>query len=225
MDTGWRGRRVLVTGHTGFKGAWLALWLEQLGATTFGIALPPPHGGAFCALRPRVEAEHYCDIRDRDQVLALTEEWQPEVVFHLAAQALVPDGYRDPLGTFETNVGGTMNVVSAAIDAGADAVVVVTSDKVYANDGSGRAFAESDALGGRDPYSASKACADIAARSLHALPETEGTALAVARAGNVIGGERSSPIRRSDFATRMGFDRGSSCSTRCSATCSWASSC
>ena len=125
---------------------------------------------------------------DREQLFALMDAWRPEIVFHLAAQALVPDGYRDPIGTFETNVSGTVNVVSAAVLAGAHAVVVVTSDKVYANDGSGRAFTESDPLGSRDPYSASKACADIAARSLRSLPGSEGTALAVARAGNVIGG-------------------------------------
>ena len=87
---------VLVTGHTGFKGAWLALWLERLGATTFGIALPPPVDGAYVALRPAVDSERHCDIRDREGVFTLLDEWRPEVVFHLAAQALVPEGYRDP---------------------------------------------------------------------------------------------------------------------------------
>ena len=195
IDDLWQGRRVLLTGHTGFKGAWLALWLEQLGATTFGIALPPPEGGAYEALRPKLEADEHCDIRDRARVFALIEEWRPEIVFHLAAQALVPDSYRDPIGTFETNVAGTVNVVSAAVTASVDAVVVVTSDKVYANDGSGRAFTESDPLGGGDPYSASKACADIAARSWRALPSNDATALAVARAGNVIGGGDVAPDR------------------------------
>jgi CDP-glucose 4,6-dehydratase len=194
-DALWRGRRVLVTGHTGFKGAWLSLWLECLGARTFGVALAPPDGGAYEALRPSFEAEARCDIRDRERVFALTEEWRPDVVFHLAAQALVPDGYRDPIGTFETNVSGTVNVVSAAVAAGADAVVVVTSDKVYANDGSGHAFTECDALGSRDPYSASKACADIAARSLRCLPASKDTAITVARAGNVIGGGDVAPDR------------------------------
>ena len=186
---------MLVTGHTGFKGAWLSLWLERLGARTFGVALAPPDGGAYEALRPCFEAQARCDIRDRERVVALTDEWQPEIVFHLAAQALVPDGYRDPVGTFETNVSGTVNVVSAAVAAGARAVVVVTSDKVYANDGSGRAFTESDPLGGHDPYSASKACADIAARSLRSSPASAGTAIAVARAGNVIGGGDVAPDR------------------------------
>jgi CDP-glucose 4,6-dehydratase len=195
IDERWRGRRVLVTGHTGFKGAWLALWLEHLGATTFGIALPAPVGGAFRALTPKLEAEVHADIRDRERMFAVIEEWRPDVVFHLAAQALVPDGYRDPVGTFETNVSGTVNVVSAAAAAGVAAVVVVTSDKVYANDGSGRAFTESDPLGGHDPYSASKACADIAARSLRTMPANDGTALAVARAGNVIGGGDVAPDR------------------------------
>lgn len=184
----WRGRRVLVTGHTGFKGSWLSLWLEQLGATAFGLALPPPDGGAHEALHPKLQAEQHCDIRDRDRIFALIAAWQPEVVFHLAAQALVPESYRDPVTTFETNVAGTINVVAAAVASGARAVVVVTSDKVYANDDAGRAFVESDSLGGHDPYSASKACADIATRSLRSITQPDETAIAVARAGNVIGG-------------------------------------
>lgn len=187
-DELWSGRRVLVTGHTGFKGAWLSWWLEQLGASTFGLALPPAEDGAFAALQPELEAEVHCDVRDRNRVSAVIGRWRPEVVFHLAAQALVPEGYSDPVGTFETNVAGTVNVISGAVSAGARAIVVVTSDKVYVNDGAGRAFVESDPLGGRDPYSASKACADIAARSLRSIPESSDTAVAVARAGNVIGG-------------------------------------
>lgn len=184
----WSGRRVLITGHTGFKGAWLSLWLERLRASTFGIGLPPLEGNAYVALQPTLEAECQCDIRDRERVLALLDEWRPEVVFHLAAQALVPEGYRDPIGTFETNVTGTINVISAAVATGARAIVIVTSDKVYSNVGTGRAFTEADPLGGHDPYSASKACADIAARSLRSLAGSSATAIAVARAGNVIGG-------------------------------------
>lgn len=192
----WHGRRVLVTGHTGFKGAWLSLWLESLGAEVFGLSLPPyDDQGAVTALHPGFAAETYCDIRDRRTTAAHFMTWRPEVVFHLAAQALVLAGYEDPIGTYETNVLGTVNVLSASVDAGVGEVVVVTSDKVYANDGSGRMFSETDPLGGTDPYSASKACADIAAQSWRSLAKSGDTAIGIARAGNVIGGGDTSQDR------------------------------
>ncbi|MEX2293221.1 MAG: CDP-glucose 4,6-dehydratase [Acidimicrobiales bacterium] len=185
----WNGRRVLVTGHTGFKGAWLSLWLERLGADVYGLGLAPAgSGGAYEALSKPTGGEALFDIRNRERVRAEMEGWRPEVVFHLAAQALVRAGYQDPIGTYETNVLGTVNTLAAAAAAGAQAVVVATSDKVYANDGSGRAFKEADPLGGRDPYSSSKACADLAAQAWRCLEESAGTAIGVARAGNVIGG-------------------------------------
>lgn len=185
----WRGRRVLITGHTGFKGAWLALWLEQLGAVVSGLALPADDpDAAFHALRPKLDLDLNVDIRDRHAVMSALAEARSEVVFHLAAQALVSASLRDPIGTYETNVLGTVNVMAAAVEAGAQSVVVVTSDKVYANDGSGRPFTEIDTLGGGDPYSASKACADIAAQSWRAMVADSPTTIAVARAGNVIGG-------------------------------------
>lgn len=185
----WKGRRVLVTGHTGFKGAWLALWLERLGAEVLGLSLPPSDDqGAFRALRPKLAAEAYCDVGDRAAVAAKVKEWRPEVVFHLAAQALVMAGHDDPVGTYETNVLGTVNVLAASTDVGVRGVVVVTSDKVYANNGSGKAFTEADPLGGDDPYSGSKACADLAARSWHSRAGRAGMTIAVARSGNVIGG-------------------------------------
>lgn len=185
----WCRRRVLITGHTGFKGAWLALWLERLGAAVSGVSLPAENpNAAIHALRPRLDTDAHVDIRDREALANAVREARPEVVFHLAAQAHVPAGYRDPIGTYESNVLGTVNVLAAAVDAGTRAVVVVTSDKVYANDGSGRLFTEQDALGGTDPYSASKACADIASQSWRALVAATPTSIAVARAGNVIGG-------------------------------------
>lgn len=194
--TGWCGRRVLVTGHTGFKGAWLSLWLERLGATVSGLALlPSDPAAAIHALAPRLNQDLETDIRDREGLAQAVDDIRPEIVFHLAAQALVPASYRDPIGTYETNVLGTVNVLAASIDAGVKAVVVITSDKVYANDDSGRAFVETDMLGGRDPYSASKACADLAAQSWRTLPEAGGTAIAIARAGNVIGGGDVAPER------------------------------
>lgn len=192
----WDGRRVLITGHTGFKGAWLALWLEQLGAVVSGIALPAHDpDAAFHVLRPKLEFDLHVDIRDRHAVVNAVAAAEPEVVVHLAAQALVPESYRDPIGTYETNVLGTVNVIASAVQASARSVVVVTSDKVYANGGSGAPFTERDPLGGDDPYSASKACADIAAQSWRALMADSATTIAIARAGNVIGGGDTSAGR------------------------------
>ncbi len=185
----WSGRRVLLTGHSGFKGAWLALWLARLGARVHGIALPPetPAGsesGAFLTLAPTLASSDWIDLADRAQLRARVADIAPEIVFHLAAQALVRQSYRDPVGTFATNVQGTAHVLEATI--GAEAVVVVTSDKVYANDDSGQAFVETDRLGGKDPYSASKAACEILVASWRAAHPA--TPLATARAGNVIGG-------------------------------------
>lgn len=188
----WRARRVLVTGHTGFKGAWLCLWLEKLGARVSAVALAPDTvPSLYDELAPwRADRHHIQDIRDlprlRDAVLTAA----PEIVIHMAAQALVRRSYDDPAGTFETNVMGTVHVLEAARACPSVSVVlVVTSDKVYANDGSGRPFAEADALGGNDPYSASKACTELVCQSYRAsFLREHGIRLATARAGNVIGG-------------------------------------
>jgi CDP-glucose 4,6-dehydratase len=179
-----------VTGHTGFKGAWLALLLERLGAAVTGVALPPDPGpSAFAALGVRSRLRHHAiDIRNRAELTAAVRACDPDVVFHLAAQALVGKSYRDPVGTFETNVTGTVNLMQALRGSAARAAVIVTSDKVYRNDGSARAFVETDPLGGGDPYSASKAACEIAVASLAASFAGELPAIATARAGNVIGG-------------------------------------
>ncbi len=188
----WRGRRILLTGHTGFKGAWLALWLERLGADVTGLALAPDtEPSLFRLLEPWPRLRSIIgDVRDADAVRTAVAAAAPEIVFHMAAQALVRRGYRDPAATVATNVLGTANVLEAARRSeGLRAVVVVTSDKCYENAGPGRAFVEDDPLGGRDPYSASKACQEIVA---HAWRRSffggGGAALATARAGNVIGG-------------------------------------
>lgn len=185
----WAGRRVLVTGHTGFKGAWLAFWLERLGAEVTGVALPPESpDGAFAALGPcSGMRSRVIDVRDPVTVRRVVDDVAPEVVFHLAAQAVVGRGWSDPGLTYATNVVGTSNVLEAVAGSGsAPALVVVTSDKVYANGGGGPCFTEDSPLGGRDPYSASKAAAElVVAAWREGNPRAR---VATARAGNVIGG-------------------------------------
>jgi CDP-glucose 4,6-dehydratase len=192
-----RGRRVLVTGHTGFKGSWLCLWLEALGARVAGLALPPPtrpSNYVASGVRDRLERELIVDIRDAEAVGRFVREGRPEVILHLAAQALVREGYASPLHTFGTNVMGTAHVLEA-VRAGdfPCAVVVVTSDKCYSPAGN-RALAEEDPLGGHDPYSASKSAAEMVSAAYRASffppdrADRHGVRLATARAGNVIGG-------------------------------------
>jgi CDP-glucose 4,6-dehydratase len=187
----WRDRRVLLTGHTGFKGAWLALWLEDMGARVFGLALPPDTEPAlFPLLQPMALSSRLADIRDPVAVAAAVEEARPSVVIHMAAQALVRRSYRLPVETLATNVMGTAHLLDSLRDAeGLEAVLVVTTDKVYRNDGHRHPFAEGDPLGGADPYSASKAAAELLVASMAAsFFAAKGVAVATARAGNVIGG-------------------------------------
>ncbi len=182
----WRGRRVLLTGHTGFKGTWLAHWLHALGADVTGYALPPEPGClADCA---GAEIASVCgDVRDAEAVAAVFMQRRPEIVLHLAAQALVRRSHVDPVETFATNVMGTVHVLdSARRAAGVQAVVIVTSDKCYEPQPKFAPHVEADRLGGHDPYSASKACAELVAASWqHTFA---GPPIATARAGNVIGG-------------------------------------
>lgn len=188
----WSGRRVLVTGHTGFKGAWLALWLHDLGAEVTGLALSAEQTSLFrqagvADLLTHVEG----DIRDLATVERVVQEARPEVVFHLAAQPLVRLSYDQPVETFATNVQGTAHVLDACRRAeGLKAIVCVTSDKCYENREWVWPYRESDPMGGHDPYSASKGAAElVAAAYRRSFFDREGTALlASARAGNVIGG-------------------------------------
>jgi CDP-glucose 4,6-dehydratase len=188
----WHGKRVLLTGHTGFKGAWMALWLQQLGAQVTGISLPPettPNLFSLASIQPITDS-HFCDIRDAATLAALIKKDQPEIVFHLAAQALVHASYRDPLTTFAINIQGTANVLDALrpLDS-IRAVVAITTDKVYKNLEQPYPYRETDALGGHDPYSASKAAAEIVIASYRdSYLNEKGIAVASARAGNVIGG-------------------------------------
>jgi CDP-glucose 4,6-dehydratase len=187
----WRGRRVFVTGHTGFKGAWLVLWLHALGARVTGYALPPPTQPSLfeqAGVGDLIESIEG-DIRDGAKLTTAMSAADPQVVFHLAAQALVRRSYDDPVETYATNVMGTVHVLEALrACAHARAVVVVTSDKCYENRDLERGYHEDDALGGHDPYSSSKACAEIVTAAYRRSFFGRGAALATARAGNVIGG-------------------------------------
>ncbi len=189
----WNGKRVLLTGHTGFKGSWLSLWLTEMGAQVSGLSLTPPGEPSLHRLLNGTRSpasDGIADIRDRLSVAARVMVTRPEVVFHLAAQPLVRAGYRDPLMTYETNVQGTANLLDALrIAPDVRAVVVVTTDKVYENPELGQAFRESDPLGGHDPYSASKAAAEIVTASYRqSFFAGRNIGVSTARAGNVIGG-------------------------------------
>jgi|SRR5579884_414411 len=185
----YRGRKVLVTGHTGFKGSWLCLWLTYLGAEVTGVSLPETESPNHWELLGLGINDRRVDIRDRKAVEAVIEQAAPEVLFHLAAQSLVRRSYRDPLDTWSTNVIGTANVLQACRKVPVAAVIVVTTDKVYANHEWPWPYRENDRLGGYDPYSASKAACEIVVDSFRkSFFENAGTLVASARAGNVIGG-------------------------------------
>ena len=194
----WRDRPVLLTGHTGFKGGWLALWLRQLGARVHGYALDPlagPQLFAAAGVGAALESDTRADLADYAELAAVVARHAPEVIFHLAAQSLVRAGYADPLGTFATNVQGTAHVLEAARSSAAvRALVIVTTDKVYENRESLHAYRESDPLGGHDPYSASKAAVELVSASYRASFATPAR-IATARAGNVIGGGDFAPER------------------------------
>lgn len=188
----WADQRVLLTGHTGFKGSWTALWLERLGAEVFGISLAPDQSPALYPMLAPFKGltSNIVDLRDPEAVAALVSAWPPTIVLHMAAQPLVRQSYTYPLETFATNVMGTAHLLDALRSSPTlRAILVVTTDKVYANDGRGRPFVETDRLGGHDPYSASKAGAELVAESYrHSFFKDRGIAIATARAGNVIGG-------------------------------------
>ncbi|MDP2847063.1 MAG: CDP-glucose 4,6-dehydratase [Humidesulfovibrio sp.] len=210
MDGFYQGRRVLVTGHTGFKGAWMCLLLARAGAKVLGYSLDPPSTPSLFSLT-RMDAEPlaglasiHADVLDLPRLTQAVAEFDPEVVIHMAAQSLVRPSYADPAGTFAANVMGTVNLLEACRrnppqKGQRRAIVVVTSDKCYENREWVHGYRETDRLGGHDPYSASKGCAEIAAQSYARSffgPETlreHGTIVSTARAGNVIGG--------GDFAT------------------------
>jgi len=188
----WLNKRVLITGHTGFKGSWLSLWLSFLGANLIGLSLKPegPKSNFYQSKIPKLMESLIGDIRDLDLLKKTVKKFKPEIIFHLAAQPLVRDSYQDPLSTFNTNVIGTANLLDASRSSKLlKAIVVVTSDKCYENPENKKRFKETDPLGGYDPYSASKACAELVVQSYRkSFFEESDISLATTRAGNVIGG-------------------------------------
>jgi CDP-glucose 4,6-dehydratase len=193
IDSYWSGKRVLITGHTGFKGSWLTLYLETLGATILGLSLPPSNNRNLYGFIPpnTFEGELFVDIFNYREVEKFIEEHQPEIVFHLAAQASVLEGFRNPVGTWNSNVTGTQNLLESLRKIhNPVSVVVVTTDKVYLNTDAGVPFSEGDALGGLDPYSASKVAVENLVSSYRNVFgfENRKIRISTARAGNVIGG-------------------------------------
>lgn len=200
----WRGKRVLVTGHTGFKGSWLSLWLQELGAEVIGFALAPGTEPSLFELARVAEGMESVlgDVRDLEHLERTVRDHRPEVVIHMAAQSLVRYSYDHPVETYATNVMGTVHVLEAVRRiGGVRAVVCVTSDKCYENAETDRPYREDDPMGGFDPYSSSKGCDElvVAAYRRSFFPPSRlsqhGTAVASARAGNVIGGGDWSPDR------------------------------
>lgn len=186
----WAGKRVLLTGHTGFKGGWAAIWLSRMGAQVTGLALAPDQHPNLFGLARVAEGitSRFADLRRADEVAAVVEAATFDLVLHMAAQPIVRTSIEDPIATFDTNVMGTAHLLQALRHQTAlQAVLVITSDKVYANTETGRAFAEGDNLGGKDPYSASKAAAEIVVQS-YAKSFFPNVPVGTARGGNVIGG-------------------------------------
>lgn len=187
----WRGKRVLITGHTGFKGSWLAYWLTRLGADVIGLGLPPATSPALHDLLRLDELidGHHLDIRDLSGLKRIVSAARPQIVFHLAAQALVRESYSDPVTTFATNVMGTVHALEVIRSTpSVVCAVFITTDKVYENKEWTYPYREIDQLGGHDPYSSSKAACELAISSYRSAFMEKGPAIASARAGNVIGG-------------------------------------
>jgi CDP-glucose 4,6-dehydratase len=189
----WKGKKVLVTGHTGFKGSWLVMMLNHLGARTYGYSMSVPTNPSvfeLCQIRKLLDKDIRGDIRDLEEVKKFFREVEPEIVFHMAAQPLVRPSYRDPFTTYSTNVMGTLNVLMMASETDSvRSVVNITTDKCYENREWSKGYVEEDYLGGYDPYSSSKACAEVLTSSLRrSFYIKKNKNLATVRAGNVIGG-------------------------------------
>lgn len=198
FDNQFRNKKILVTGHTGFKGAWLCSLLEELGAEVIGISDQVRPSSLYARISHGLRVRHFeADIRDFHAIETLISRIRPDGIFHLAAQPIVLESYAKPIETFDTNILGTANVIKCGIqNRDLKFILVVTSDKVYMNDENRTAFKENDPLGGDDPYSASKAAAEMVVNSMrYLLKESPGTNLITARAGNVIGGGDDADFR------------------------------
>ncbi|WP_304165595.1 CDP-glucose 4,6-dehydratase [Phenylobacterium aquaticum] len=221
----WAGKRILLTGHTGFKGSWAAVWLQALGAQVTGLALAPDQTPALYELAGvgDLVRSRIVDLRSLDALAAALEGETFDLVLHMAAQPIVRASIEDPIGTFGSNVMGTAHLLQALrAQPALQAVLVVTSDKVYANAETGRAFAEGDALGGKDPYSASKAAAEIIVQSFaRSFYDRAGVPLATARGGNVIGGGDFSRDRLVADIVRAGRGQGETVLRHPQATRPW----
>ena len=192
-NTFWKNKTVLITGHTGFKGGWLALWLNSLGAQVHGYALSPSTSPSFFVsanIESLLASHTIADIRDESMLQKTIKLVRPDIVFHLAAQPLVRQSYIDPVETYTTNVMGTINLFEAIRKiSSAKALVNVTTDKCYENNGSSKPFVEGDSMGGYDPYASSKGCSELITSSYRqSFLADKGVGIASARAGNVIGG-------------------------------------
>jgi CDP-glucose 4,6-dehydratase len=190
FNNAYQGRKVLVTGHTGFKGSWLVAWLKMMGATVVGYALPPETSPNHYDLLNLTLDATLGDINDRDKLQLLIEKTRPEIVFHLAAQSLVRRSYRSPYSTYLTNVLGTLNVYEVCLGStSVKSIISITSDKVYENIETDRPYRETDLLGGHDMYSSSKACVELMTNSFRrSFLKDGGVQLMTVRAGNVVGG-------------------------------------
>ncbi len=191
----WKGKKVLITGNTGFKGSWLSMWLTQLGAQVTGYSLKPPTSPSLFELANlhSLYKTHFADIRDRETLRLVVQQAKPEIVFHMAAQPLVRASYKNPVETYETNVMGTVYLLEALRENNATtkALINITTDKCYQNNEWLWGYRENEPLGGHDPYSSSKACSELVTasyRSSFYSEETSRMNIASARAGNVIGG-------------------------------------
>ncbi|RMD04341.1 CDP-glucose 4,6-dehydratase [Clostridium autoethanogenum] len=188
----WNGKKVLITGHTGFKGSWLSLWLQKLGAEVIGYALDPPTNPNLFSMAKVNEnmISVIDDVRNNERLSYTIKKYKPEIIFHLAAQSLVRKSYKNPIETFQTNIMGTVNLLDAArISDSVKVVINVTSDKCYENKEWPWGYRETDSMGGYDPYSCSKGCSELVTNSFrNSFFKEKNIFLASARAGNVIGG-------------------------------------